>query len=119
MRPAAGLTLALLALAPVDAEAAGGARSFSEGLLHPLFRQFDGYRSQADLLLAEGDRVVVQARGTAKTTRGASYNQTYCYIFRVADGRISEVIEYCDTALVERVLDRVGPPSNGRGSAGR
>ncbi|MGE0849440.1 MAG: HupE/UreJ family protein [Hyphomicrobiaceae bacterium] len=36
MRPAAGLTLALLALAPVDAEAAGGARSFSEGLLHPL-----------------------------------------------------------------------------------
>ncbi len=36
MRPAALLALALLALAPVDAEAAGGARSFSEGLLHPL-----------------------------------------------------------------------------------
>jgi len=36
VRPAVRLALTLLALAPVDAEAAGGARSFSEGLLHPL-----------------------------------------------------------------------------------
>ncbi len=77
-----------------------------DGLLRPLMAQFAGdYRSVADLVLADGDRVVVQARGYATTRRGEPYHQTYCYIFRVADGRITEVVEHCDTALVERVLD--------------
>jgi uncharacterized protein len=77
------------------------------GLLRALGEQFGGsYRSEADLILADGDRVVVQARGHATTTRGEPYEQTYCFIFRVAGGRLTEVIEYCDTALVERVLDQ-------------
>jgi ketosteroid isomerase-like protein len=76
------------------------------GLLRPLMAQFAGdYRSEADLILAEGDRVVVQARGYGTTKRGEPYHQTYCYIFRVADGHLTEVMEHCDTALVERVLD--------------
>lgn len=33
-----------------------------------------------------------------------AHPQTYCYVFRVADGRTVEVVEHCDTALVERVL---------------
>ena len=75
------------------------------GLLRPLSAQFDnGYRSRAELILADGDRVVVQARGQAATNRG-DYHQTYCFIFRVRDGQLSEVIEHCDTALVERVLE--------------
>ncbi|MFF0490345.1 nuclear transport factor 2 family protein [Nocardia sp. NPDC004068] len=81
-----------------------------DGLLRPLMAQFaDGYRSAADLIVAEGDRVVVQARGYATTTRGEPYHQTYCFIFRVVDGRIAEIVEHCDTALVERVLDRLTP----------
>jgi uncharacterized protein len=76
------------------------------GLLRPLMAQFAGdYRSEADLVLAEGDRVVVQARGYATTKRGEPYHQTYCFIFRIANGRLTEVIEHCDTALVERVLE--------------
>jgi ketosteroid isomerase-like protein len=91
-----------------------GPRSVAvHGLLRPLMAQFDGgYRSEADLILADGDRVVVQARGYATTRRGEPYHQTYCYIFRVADGRLTEVVEHCDTALVERVLDR--PQGGGR-----
>ena len=73
-------------------------------LLRPLRDQFTEYRSEADLILADGDRVVVQATAVATTTRGEAYPQTYCYVFRVADGRIVEVVEHCDTALVERVL---------------
>lgn len=76
-----------------------------DGMLRPLMAQFAGdYRSEADLIVAEGDRVVVQARGYATTKRGEPYRQTYCYLFRVADGRLTEVVEHCDTALVERVL---------------
>lgn len=78
-------------------------------LLHPLMAQFAGsYRSEADLILADGDRVVVQARSHATTVHGEPYEQTYCYVFRVVDGLLTEVVEYCDTALVTRVLRR--PP---------
>ncbi|MQY03975.1 nuclear transport factor 2 family protein [Actinomadura macrotermitis] len=79
-----------------------------KGLLRPLMEQFEGgYRSEADLILADGDRVVVQARGHAVTRSGDRYDQTYCYIFRVAGGQVTEVVEHCDTALVERVLDPI------------
>ncbi|WP_030166613.1 nuclear transport factor 2 family protein [Spirillospora albida] len=76
-----------------------------EGLLRPLMAQFAEYRSEAHHILAEGDRVIVQARADAVTHRGDRYDQNYCFIYRVAEGRLTEVIEYCDTALVERVLD--------------
>jgi ketosteroid isomerase-like protein len=80
-------------------------------MLTPLMSQFQGdYRSRADFIIAEGDRVVVQARGHATTKNGDAYDQTYCFIFRVADGKLTEVIEHCDTALVDRVLTRPGPP---------
>jgi ketosteroid isomerase-like protein len=81
-------------------------------LLRPLMTQFDSYRCEATLILAEGDRVVVQARGHATTKRGDAYEQTYCWIFRVTDGLIREVVEHCDTALVERVLDRPPVPAS-------
>ncbi|MBW8483240.1 nuclear transport factor 2 family protein [Actinomadura parmotrematis] len=79
------------------------------GMLRPLMTQLTGYRVRAELILADGDRVVVQARSTSTTKRGESYDQTYCFIFRVADGRITEVVEHCDTSLVERVLDPIVP----------
>ncbi|MGY1899137.1 nuclear transport factor 2 family protein [Nocardia gipuzkoensis] len=77
-----------------------------EGLLRPLMAQFTEYRSTSELILAEDDRVVVRARAQAVTTRGETYDQIYCFLFRVADGKLREVVEYCDTALVERVLTR-------------
>jgi uncharacterized protein len=83
-------------------------------LLRPLMAQFEGrYRSEAELIVADGDRVVVQARGKATTKRGDVYNQTYCYVFRVRDGHLAEVVEHCDTALVERVLE-LPPPVRSR-----
>ncbi|KJK47836.1 hypothetical protein UK23_19130 [Lentzea aerocolonigenes] len=76
------------------------------GLLRPLMAQFTAYRCEADFVLADEDRVVVQARGHGTTTSGAQYEQMYCFILRMTDGKITELIEHCDTALVERVLDR-------------
>ncbi|MEU0878408.1 nuclear transport factor 2 family protein [Lentzea sp. NPDC005914] len=76
------------------------------GLLRPLMAQFTDYRCEADLVIAEDDRVVVQARGHGTTTRGEQYEQTYCFVLRMADGKITELVEHCDTALVERVLER-------------
>ncbi|CCD94125.1 conserved hypothetical protein [Bradyrhizobium sp. ORS 375] len=59
-------------------------------------------------LIAEGEYVVVQAHGRNTTSDGRAYNNSYCNVLRLADGRITEWVEYCDTLLIETVL---GPPS--------
>lgn len=74
-------------------------------LLAPLMAQFAEYRASAEEIIVDGDRVVVRARAKARTVRGEDYPQAYCYVFRLAAGSVTEVIEYCDTALVERVLE--------------
>lgn len=76
-----------------------------QGLLRPLMAQFTDYRISADAVHADGDRVVVQAHSAATTIRGEVYDQYYCFVFRVEAGQLLEVTEYCDTALVERVLE--------------
>lgn len=81
-------------------------------LLRPLMKQFVTYSSRADSILSAGEFVVVRAHATATTVRGDDYPQFYCYLFRMRQGKILEVIEYCDTDLVERVLEPPArPPS--------
>jgi len=48
--------------------------------------------------------VVVEARGKATTTAGTPYDNEYCFIYRIEDGRIKEVTEYLDTELVTSAL---------------
>ncbi|WP_315802812.1 nuclear transport factor 2 family protein [Bradyrhizobium sp. SZCCHNS3002] len=59
-------------------------------------------------LIAEGDHVVVQARGRNTTADGRAYDNSYCNVLRLDNGRITEWVEYCDTLLIEIVL---GPPA--------
>ena len=80
----------------------------ARNLLAPLMAQFADYRASAEEIIADGDRVVVRATAEARTVGGEPYPQAYCYVFGVKDGRLTEVIEYCDTALVERVLTLPG-----------
>jgi ketosteroid isomerase-like protein len=68
----------------------------------PWRKQIDGEIVLAvDELIGEGDRVVALARGRAKTIHGSDYNNDYVFVFGLRDGKICEVIEYLDTALVE------------------
>jgi ketosteroid isomerase-like protein len=62
------------------------------------------YESHPDFFLADEDRVVVQTRGHTTTIRGEAYDNTYCLIFRIVGDSVTEIVEHCDTALVERVL---------------
>ena len=78
-------------------------------VLNELLRQLqsrlaDRYRASAERIIAEGPYVVVQARGQAMTTAGMQYNNEYCFIYRVENGQIKEVIEYLDTELVTAAL---------------
>ncbi|WP_024576031.1 MULTISPECIES: nuclear transport factor 2 family protein [unclassified Afipia] len=64
----------------------------------------DRPRTLAFNFIAEGDTVVVEAKGDNVTKSGERYDNEYCMVWRVENGRITHIKEYCDTALVERVL---------------
>jgi uncharacterized protein len=74
-------------------------------LLRPLFAQFaDQYTNTAHRFIAEDDYVVVECRGRVTTKSGTPYNNTYCWVCRVADGKLQELTEYLDTELVTAAL---------------
>ncbi len=54
--------------------------------------------------IADGDIVVIEARGEMLSKAGVPYNNEYCLIFRLRDRKIVEMTEYQDSTLCERVL---------------
>jgi uncharacterized protein len=85
-----------------------GKDDLAANLLGPVFSRLKaGIKSTIDLMVAEGQYVVVQAQGAAETIDGKSYNNTYCHIFRIEGGKIDQVTEFFDTALAQKVLGSV------------
>ena len=82
-----------------------GKQAVLNELLRPLFARFaDQYTNTAHRFIAEDDYVVVECRGRVTTKSGAPYNNTYCWVCRVADGKLQELTEYLDTELVTAAL---------------
>jgi len=74
-------------------------------LMKPLFARFsDTYTCTAHRMIAEGDYVVVEARGKVTTKSGKAYNNNYCYVCRLREGKLVEVTEYMDTEMAAAVL---------------
>ncbi|HKE30242.1 MAG TPA: nuclear transport factor 2 family protein [Candidatus Angelobacter sp.] len=81
-----------------------------EAVLGELFatlrsRMADRIRTIAERFIAEDDVVVVEARGNNTTKNGKPYNNRYCFVFRLANGKLQEVTEYMDTLLVATTLE--------------
>lgn len=55
-------------------------------------------------VIGDGDYVAVEAKGKARSKSGVDYNNDYCYVFELRDGRIQHVREYLDSELVTRVF---------------
>jgi ketosteroid isomerase-like protein len=55
-------------------------------------------------LIAEGDYVAEQSHGKARTKDGKDYNNTYCRVWRITNGKIRAMQEYLDTELVRKCL---------------
>jgi uncharacterized protein len=78
-----------------------GKQELISKLLGPLSSQLEGgLMITPENFIADGDCVAMQARGQSKTKTGKSYNNTYCQVFRIANGKVKEVVEYLDTELV-------------------
>lgn len=85
-----------------------GKQAVLNQLMKPLFARFaDTYTCTANRMIAEGDYVVVEALGKVMTKSGKPYNNSYCYVCRLLEGKLVEVTEYMDTEMAAAVL---GPP---------
>lgn len=83
-----------------------GKQAVQNELLKPLYAQFEGrYVNTAERFIAEDDFVVVQCSGDVVTKRGKRYDNQYCFIYRLAGGKVVELTEYLDTALVDEALE--------------
>jgi len=82
-----------------------GKQTVLKDLLTPLRTMIaDRIRTVPQRVFADGDHVIVEARGNNTTKTGKPYNNTYCFIIRLAEGKIREITEYLDTELVTAVL---------------
>ena len=78
-------------------------------LLGPLRERLtDMIRVTPTRILADEDCVVVEASGQATTRAGKPYNNTYCWVFQLADAKVRAIKEYLDTELVASALDAAG-----------
>lgn len=82
-----------------------GKDAITNGLLgHLRALLTDRPRTLAFNFIAEGDTVVVEAKGDNVTKTGDRYDNEYCMVWRVENSKIKQIKEYCDSALIERVL---------------
>jgi len=55
-------------------------------------------------IFQEGDCVVIESTGEAKTKNGKQYNQSYCEVSRFNNEKLQEITTYLDTALSKEAL---------------
>ena len=83
-----------------------GKQEVIDNLLKPIrARLADGpIVFQPERFIAEGEYVVMQAQGRATALSGKPYNNTYCIVCRVVDGKVKEMVDYVDTELITSAL---------------
>jgi uncharacterized protein len=73
---------------------------------HVRTRLAERTRTIAHRFIADGDYVVVEAKGDNVTREGVRYDNDYCLVFRLEGGKIKKIREYCDSVLTERALGK-------------
>ena len=86
----------------------GGAEVAAElggRLVRNMFDLSQPFALEVRRILADGDFAVVQQRltATAKAT-GNAYDNQYCWIYTVRDGKIAVMEEYADTVVAARAM---------------
>ena len=60
-------------------------------------------------MTAEGDRVAVEAETDSKMLNGKRYNNAYHFVFKLRDGKFTEVREYSCSHLAQSCFAAVSP----------
>jgi ketosteroid isomerase-like protein len=97
-----------------------GKADIGRNLLGPLSAEMESLGTfHIDRVIAEGNHVVVQGHASGRITKsGKPYNNTYCLVYEIIDGKIRELTEYCDTELVNVAFGAKSPSPMLGGAAG-
>ena len=83
-----------------------GKEAILSDLLGPLSKLLDGRNTCIPTRIhADGDFVIVEAKGQNQLKDGRRYDNEYCFVIKMRDGKMIEITEYLDTELVS---DRLG-----------
>jgi uncharacterized protein len=80
-------------------------RDTVKGMLTGLLANSGAIMMTIDRLIAEGDYVVEQAHGRARTKDGREYNNAYCRVWHIVNGKVKSLNEYMDTELLCSILE--------------
>jgi len=72
---------------------AGVGASFPEGLKSEIRRTY-----------CDGDAVILELTNRGKVSNGKNYENEYCFIFELEDGKIRRIREYVDTQKAKDIL---------------
>jgi uncharacterized protein len=75
--------------------------------MRPFGEQIESLRVIVDEVIGEGDKFVKIAHSEGTTVSGEPYRNEYATVFRFEGDQIVDIVEYLDTALIERVV--LGP----------
>ncbi|WP_340314914.1 nuclear transport factor 2 family protein [Rhizorhabdus argentea] len=64
----------------------------------------NSFRLEIVGMVAEDDCVAMEAKGHGATPAALPYNNLYHFLFKIRDGKISEVKEYMDTLYAKTIL---------------
>lgn len=70
----------------------------------PFGKRISALKVIVDDVIGEGDTFVKIARSEGMTVDGEPYRNEYATVFRFEGDKIVDVVEYLDTALIERVV---------------
>lgn len=62
------------------------------------------FKVVAHRFTADGDYVIVESTGNNATPDGRLYNNKYCWVCRLAEGKLRSIHEYMDTELVTKTF---------------
>ncbi len=75
--------------------------------MRPFGERIESLRVIVDEVIGEGDKFVKIAHSEGSMVSGEPYRNEYATVFRFEGDQIVDIVEYLDTALIERVV--LGP----------
>ncbi|MGD9661814.1 MAG: nuclear transport factor 2 family protein [Porticoccaceae bacterium] len=84
-------------------------RTFNkEGMLNELVPMLSTFVEAPQMhvkeVIAEGDRAVVIADVVGVGPTGPYKQDPYCFVLRIRDGKVAEIVEFLDTVAVEQAI---------------
>jgi hypothetical protein len=81
-----------------------GKQEIIDKLLTPMLARGEDFAFRILNLWADGDTVIVEGKGDMKLFAGGRYDNDYCIVVKVKDGKVASIREYLDTELVTRAF---------------